>query len=89
MSHTLTLQKIISFHLQGGTNLIINSLGPVQPGTEKKEKWFSFSNNVKKDSKIVQVRVRNISPIFWNCLQQFVALISYPVFIDTTLSSGL
>lgn len=43
-------------YFQGGTNLIINSLGPVQPGTEKKEKWFSFSNTVKKDSKIVQVR---------------------------------
>ncbi|XP_035507932.1 protogenin A [Morone saxatilis] len=39
---------------KGGTNLIINSLGPVQPGTEKKEKWFSFSNNVRKDSKAVQ-----------------------------------
>ncbi|XP_042345387.1 protogenin A-like [Plectropomus leopardus] len=39
---------------KGGTNLIINSLGPVQPSTEKKEKWFSFSSNVKKDSKAVQ-----------------------------------
>ncbi|KAA8595606.1 hypothetical protein FQN60_010897 [Etheostoma spectabile] len=39
---------------KGGTNLIINSLGPVQPSTEKKEKWFSFRSNVKKDSKAVQ-----------------------------------
>ncbi|KAM6949954.1 protogenin A [Lycodopsis pacificus] len=39
---------------KGGTNLIINSLGPVQSSTEKKEKWFSFSSNVKKDSKAVQ-----------------------------------
>uniref|UniRef100_A0A8C3AXP3 Protogenin n=1 Tax=Cyclopterus lumpus TaxID=8103 RepID=A0A8C3AXP3_CYCLU len=35
---------------KGGTNLLINYLGPVQPSTEKKEKWFSFSSNVKKDS---------------------------------------
>uniref|UniRef100_A0A8D0ANH6 Protogenin n=1 Tax=Sander lucioperca TaxID=283035 RepID=A0A8D0ANH6_SANLU len=47
---------------KGGTNLIINSLGPVQPSTEKKEKWFSFSSNVKKDSKAVQVRLRVRSP---------------------------
>ncbi|TMS13539.1 Protogenin A [Larimichthys crocea] len=39
---------------KGGTNLIINSLGPVQPNTEKKEKWFSFSSNVRKDNKAVQ-----------------------------------
>ncbi|KAF3832607.1 hypothetical protein F7725_026272 [Dissostichus mawsoni] len=40
---------------KGGTNLIINSLGPVQPSTEKKEKWFSFSSNAKKDSKALQI----------------------------------
>ncbi|XP_063737045.1 protogenin A [Eleginops maclovinus] len=39
---------------KGGTNLIINSLGPVQPSTEKKEKWFSFSSNAKKDSEAQQ-----------------------------------
>ncbi|KAM3625132.1 uncharacterized protein V6R79_007308 [Siganus canaliculatus] len=39
---------------KGGTNLIINCLGPVQPGSERKEKWFSFSSNVKKDSKAAQ-----------------------------------
>uniref|UniRef100_A0A671YNN7 Protogenin n=1 Tax=Sparus aurata TaxID=8175 RepID=A0A671YNN7_SPAAU len=39
---------------KGGTNLMINCLGPVQPNTEKKEKWFSFSSHVKKDSKAVQ-----------------------------------
>ncbi|XP_008335173.1 protogenin A isoform X2 [Cynoglossus semilaevis] len=39
---------------KGGTNLIINSLGPVQIGTEKKKKWFCFGSNVKKDGKPVQ-----------------------------------
>ncbi|TNN87477.1 Protogenin A [Liparis tanakae] len=39
---------------KGGTNLIINCLGPVQPSTEKKEKWFSFSSSVKKDSEASQ-----------------------------------
>ncbi|XP_041648489.1 protogenin A-like [Cheilinus undulatus] len=39
---------------KGGTNLIINSQGPVQPGSEKKEKWFPFSSNVKKDNKATQ-----------------------------------
>uniref|UniRef100_A0A3B5A3K9 Protogenin n=1 Tax=Stegastes partitus TaxID=144197 RepID=A0A3B5A3K9_9TELE len=34
---------------KGGTNLIINSLGPVQSSAEKKRKWFSFGSNVKKD----------------------------------------
>uniref|UniRef100_A0A7N6FDP9 Protogenin n=1 Tax=Anabas testudineus TaxID=64144 RepID=A0A7N6FDP9_ANATE len=34
---------------KGGTNLIINSLGPVQPNVERKKRWFPFSNNVKKD----------------------------------------
>uniref|UniRef100_A0A8C8EXZ8 Protogenin n=1 Tax=Oncorhynchus tshawytscha TaxID=74940 RepID=A0A8C8EXZ8_ONCTS len=37
----------ISFNFQGGTNLIINSLGPVYPITEKKNKWFSFRNQKK------------------------------------------
>uniref|UniRef100_A0A8C6UMT1 Protogenin n=1 Tax=Neogobius melanostomus TaxID=47308 RepID=A0A8C6UMT1_9GOBI len=36
---------------KGGTNLIINVLGPVQPNTERKRKWFSFSNRNKKSSK--------------------------------------
>ncbi|XP_060902271.1 protogenin A [Labrus mixtus] len=39
---------------KGGTSLIINSLGPVQSSTEKKEKWFSFSSNMKKDNKAAQ-----------------------------------
>ncbi|XP_022068672.2 protogenin A [Acanthochromis polyacanthus] len=39
---------------KGGTNLVINSLGPVQPSTEKKGKWFFFSGGVKKDSKTMQ-----------------------------------
>ncbi|XP_060924749.1 protogenin A [Limanda limanda] len=39
---------------KGGTNLMINCLGPVQPSAETKNKWFTFSNNVKKDSKAVQ-----------------------------------
>ncbi|XP_068432812.1 protogenin A [Clinocottus analis] len=39
---------------KGGTNLIINYLGPVQPSTEKKEKWFSFSSNAKKDCNALQ-----------------------------------
>uniref|UniRef100_A0A3P8T1I2 Protogenin n=1 Tax=Amphiprion percula TaxID=161767 RepID=A0A3P8T1I2_AMPPE len=37
----------------GGTNLVINSLGPVQPSTEEKRKWFSFGGGVKKDSKTI------------------------------------
>ncbi|KAM8895217.1 protogenin A isoform 1-T1 [Spinachia spinachia] len=39
---------------KGGTNLVINSLGPVQSSTKKKEKWFSFNGNGKKGSKAVQ-----------------------------------
>ncbi|XP_069030563.1 protogenin A [Embiotoca jacksoni] len=39
---------------KGGSNLVINSLGPIQPSTEKKRKCFFFSSNVKKDSKTVQ-----------------------------------
>ncbi|XP_068168459.1 protogenin A [Antennarius striatus] len=39
---------------KGGTSLIINSLGPVQPSSEKKDKWFCFSGNVKKESKVAQ-----------------------------------
>lgn len=41
---------------------MINCLGPVQPNTEKKEKWFSFRSHVKKDSKAVQVCLRITSP---------------------------
>uniref|UniRef100_A0A8C8EXZ4 Protogenin n=1 Tax=Oncorhynchus tshawytscha TaxID=74940 RepID=A0A8C8EXZ4_ONCTS len=36
---------------KGGTNLIINSLGPVYPITEKKNKWFSFRNQKKMNRK--------------------------------------
>uniref|UniRef100_A0A8C8F1L8 Protogenin n=1 Tax=Oncorhynchus tshawytscha TaxID=74940 RepID=A0A8C8F1L8_ONCTS len=36
---------------KGGTNLIINSLGPVYPITEKRNKWFSFSNQKKMNRK--------------------------------------
>ncbi|XP_047435816.1 protogenin A [Mugil cephalus] len=39
---------------KGGTNLLINSLGPVQYSTEKKKKWGFFSSNVKKDSETLQ-----------------------------------
>ncbi|KAK2920223.1 protogenin A [Channa argus] len=39
---------------KGGTNLIINSLGPVQPSTEKKKRWFFFTSNVENDSKAAQ-----------------------------------
>ncbi|KAF7660585.1 hypothetical protein LDENG_00279200 [Lucifuga dentata] len=39
---------------KGGTNLIINSLGPICPSTEKKKKWFSFRNGEKNNSKEVQ-----------------------------------
>ncbi|XP_053174817.1 protogenin A [Scomber japonicus] len=39
---------------KGGSNLIINSLGPVKPNTEMKKKWFSFSSIGNKDSKTVQ-----------------------------------
>uniref|UniRef100_A0A8C7LUA1 Protogenin n=1 Tax=Oncorhynchus kisutch TaxID=8019 RepID=A0A8C7LUA1_ONCKI len=46
----------ISFNFQGGTNLIINSLGPVYPITEKKNKWFSFRNQKKMNAKKSQVR---------------------------------
>uniref|UniRef100_A0A3P9KFN3 Protogenin n=1 Tax=Oryzias latipes TaxID=8090 RepID=A0A3P9KFN3_ORYLA len=34
----------------GGTNLIINSLGPVQPSSQKKKKWSFFSSDMKKES---------------------------------------
>lgn len=46
----------ISFNFQGGTNLIINSLGPVYTITEKKNKWFSFRNQKKLNAKKSQVR---------------------------------
>ncbi|XP_030578198.1 protogenin A [Archocentrus centrarchus] len=39
---------------KGGTDLIINSLGPVQCTAERKRKWFSFSSNVKEESKTTQ-----------------------------------
>uniref|UniRef100_A0A672I590 Protogenin n=1 Tax=Salarias fasciatus TaxID=181472 RepID=A0A672I590_SALFA len=35
---------------KGGTSLLINSLGPVQPNTEKKNKWRFFNRNRKKDA---------------------------------------
>ncbi|XP_053720471.1 protogenin A [Synchiropus splendidus] len=46
---------------KGGTNLIINSLGPVQP-VEKKKRWFSFSRDEKKDRKATQNSSHGISP---------------------------
>lgn len=49
---------------------MINCLGPIQPSTEKKEKWFSFSSNVKKDSKAAQVRLRKSCLL--NCHQQLI-----------------
>ncbi|XP_003442394.1 protogenin A [Oreochromis niloticus] len=39
---------------KGGTELIINSLGPVQHTAERKRKWFSFSSDVKKETKPTQ-----------------------------------
>ncbi|KAM6980622.1 protogenin A [Aplochiton taeniatus] len=39
---------------KGGTNLIINSLGPVNPSTEKKKKWFSLSKEDTRNAKKVQ-----------------------------------
>ncbi|CAG5855571.1 unnamed protein product, partial [Menidia menidia] len=39
---------------KGGTNLIINSLGPVQLSSQKKKKWSLFRSDVKKDSKAAQ-----------------------------------
>ncbi|CAK6954868.1 protogenin A [Scomber scombrus] len=39
---------------KGGSNLIINSLGPVKPNPERKNTWFSFSSNRNKDSKTLQ-----------------------------------
>ncbi|XP_074522837.1 protogenin A [Halichoeres trimaculatus] len=47
---------------KGGTNLIINSQGPVQPSSEKREKWFSFSSNMKKDSKAAQNMKQGMPP---------------------------
>ncbi|XP_054626436.1 protogenin A isoform X1 [Dunckerocampus dactyliophorus] len=39
---------------KGGTNLIINCLGPVHPNAEKKHKWFSFNSNGNKGVKEIQ-----------------------------------
>uniref|UniRef100_A0A8C7ZLU2 Protogenin n=1 Tax=Oryzias sinensis TaxID=183150 RepID=A0A8C7ZLU2_9TELE len=39
---------------KGGTNLIINSLGPVQPSSQKKKKWSFFSSDMKKESFAMQ-----------------------------------
>ncbi|XP_076011524.1 protogenin A [Genypterus blacodes] len=39
---------------KGGTNLIINSLGPVQSNTEKKKKWFSCSSVEKRNIEAAQ-----------------------------------
>ncbi|KAM9545196.1 protogenin A-like [Salvelinus alpinus] len=41
---------------KGGTNLIINSLGPVYPITEKRNKWFSFSNQKIINAKNSQIQ---------------------------------
>ncbi|KAM9860550.1 protogenin A [Aulostomus maculatus] len=40
---------------KGGTNLIINSLGPVRLSTEKKKKWFSLSSHECKDNRSGQI----------------------------------
>ncbi|XP_057709198.1 protogenin A [Corythoichthys intestinalis] len=45
---------------KGGTNLIINSLGPVQTCAEKKNKWFSFSSHGEKSVQQVQ-KTRNLT----------------------------
>ncbi|KAM9408299.1 protogenin A [Pholidichthys leucotaenia] len=39
---------------KGGTNLIINSQGPVQPSTQKKKTWLFFSSDGKQDSSTTQ-----------------------------------
>ncbi|XP_020797110.1 protogenin A [Boleophthalmus pectinirostris] len=39
---------------KGGTNLMINALGPVQASTEKKSDWFSFNKRDKTSSKSPQ-----------------------------------
>uniref|UniRef100_UPI003AAC3C22 protogenin A n=1 Tax=Centroberyx gerrardi TaxID=166262 RepID=UPI003AAC3C22 len=39
---------------KGGTNLMINCLGPVHPNTEKRKKWFSFSNEEKRKAQMMQ-----------------------------------
>ncbi|KAF7211970.1 protogenin A isoform X1 [Nothobranchius furzeri] len=39
---------------KGGTNLIINSLGPIQHITDKDRKWYFFRSDVKKGSKVIQ-----------------------------------
>ncbi|XP_072237408.1 protogenin A [Leuresthes tenuis] len=39
---------------KGGTNLIINSLGPVQLCSQKKKKWSLFSSDMTKDDKEAQ-----------------------------------
>ncbi|XP_019907499.3 protogenin A isoform X2 [Esox lucius] len=41
---------------KGGTNLIINSLGPVYPSTEKKNKWFSFRSKDKPNEQSSQIQ---------------------------------
>ncbi|TNM91139.1 hypothetical protein fugu_003428 [Takifugu bimaculatus] len=50
-STDVTVSVMSPNHLdtKGGTNLVINYLGPVQPFAENK--WFSFSNNLKKNRK--------------------------------------
>ncbi|XP_034045703.1 protogenin A [Thalassophryne amazonica] len=50
----VTLPMISQNHFidaKGGTNLIINSFGPVHSTAEKKNRWFSFSNNEKMNHK--------------------------------------
>ncbi|KAM6943598.1 protogenin A [Xenentodon cancila] len=39
---------------KGGTNLIINVHGPVQPSNQKKRKWFFFRGDIKKSNKTIQ-----------------------------------
>ncbi|KAM4630461.1 protogenin A [Polymixia lowei] len=44
---------------KGGTNLIINSLGPVHLNTDKKKKWFSFSDEEAKNQTVQVQRKRH------------------------------
>uniref|UniRef100_UPI001CD8B505 protogenin A n=1 Tax=Solea senegalensis TaxID=28829 RepID=UPI001CD8B505 len=51
---TVTMSPNHFIDAKGGTNLRINCLGPVQLGSEKKNKWFSFRKNGKQESEAVQ-----------------------------------
>ncbi|XP_029001063.1 protogenin A [Betta splendens] len=56
-SAEVTMQLMSEDHFidaKGGTNLIINSLGPVQPNSDRRKRWLPFSNHVKTGNKDVQ-----------------------------------